>query len=111
MLAGLASVRNYFIVSAVVALVLIGVQILFGEPFVNALISLNRSARGAGMAQVIADAITEPIRIVVTPNSPIPAIIGGFLWPLLLVWCLLAFALIFYSVLGRGLNTAASTIR
>jgi hypothetical protein len=111
MLAGLASLRNYLIVSAVVAILLIGIQILFGQPFVDALNSLNRSARSAGMAQVIADAVTEPIKIVVTPNSPIPAIIGGFLWPLLIVWALLVFALIFYTVLGRGFNQAANTIR
>ena len=111
MLNSLLSLRNYLAVSAVVAIILYLIQLVGGATFEKALVSLNSSARGAGMAQFLADAMTEPIRIVVTPNSPLAAILGGLLWPMLLLWLLLLVFVVFYSVLARGLGTAATTIR
>jgi uncharacterized protein YacL len=111
MLGGLLSLRNYLAVSAVVAIILYIIQLLAGTTFVNAMVSLNRSARAAGMAQVLADAMTEPVRLVITPNSPLGAVVGGLLWPMLLLWLILLVFVVFFTVLGRGLGTAATTIR
>jgi len=111
MLGGLLSLRNYVIISVVVAAILYIIQLLAGQTFVDALVSLNQSARSAGMAQVLADAMTEPVRIAVTPNSPLGAIVGGLLWPMLGLWLILLVFVVFFTVLGRGLGQAATTIR
>lgn len=111
MLGGLTNLRNYLAVSAVVAIVIYIVQILAGAMMANAMQNLNQAARSAGMAQALADAITEPIRAVIAPNNPIGAIAGGLLWPLLGLWIILALAVFFFAILGRGFNQAASTIR
>lgn len=111
MLSGLLSLRNYLAVSAVVAIILYITQLIAGTTFVNALVSLNRAARSAGMAQILADAMTEPVKAVITPNSPLGAIAGGLLWPMLLLWLILLVFVVFFSVLGRGLGQAATTIR
>lgn len=111
MLGGLLSLRNYLAISAVVAILIYIIQLLAGTTFVNAMVSLNRSARSAGMAQVLADAMTEPVRIIVTPNSPLGAVVGGLLWPMLLLWLILLVFVVFFTVLGRGLGQAATTIR
>ena len=111
MLGGLVSLRNYLAISVVVAIILYGTQLLAGEMFVKALVSLNQSARAAGMARVLADAMTEPVKIAVTPNSPLGAIVGGLLWPMLGLWILLLVFVVFFTVLGRGFSQAATPIR
>jgi hypothetical protein len=111
MLGGLLNIRNYLAVSAVVAIILYLTQLLAGPTFVNALESLNRSARSAGMAQILADGLTEPVKAVITPNSPLGAVAGGLMWPLLGLWLILLVFVVFFTVLGRGLGTAASAIK
>ncbi len=111
MLSGLLSLRNYLIISAVVAGIIYLLQLVAGTFLSNGMRSLNLAARGAGMAAALADAITEPIRIVFTPNSPLGAIAGGVLWPMLALWIMLALAVFFFAILGRGFNQAANTIR
>lgn len=111
MLGGLLSLRNYLAISAVVAIILYIIQLIAGTTFVNAMESLNRNARAAGMAQILADGLTEPVKAVITPNSPLGAIAGGLMWPMLLLWMLLLVGVVFFTVLGRGLGTAATTIR
>jgi hypothetical protein len=108
---GFFSLRNYLIIAVVVAIILYIIQLLAGQMFVTALVNLNQSARGAGMAKVLADAMTEPVKIAVTPNSPLGAIVGGLLWPMLGVWILLLVFVVFFTVLGRGLGTAGSVIQ
>lgn len=111
MSAGILNLRNYLVISAIVAALLYVLQGLAGQTFVTALISLNRAAKATGLIPVLADMVTEPLRAVLTPGSVPGAIAGGLMWPLLGVWCLLVFVLVFYSLLASGLGRAGNTIR
>jgi len=65
-------------------------------------------AQGSGLGHAAANLIVQPLIFAV--DNPFGAILGGLLWPLLVVWLLLLLLLLGFAIIAPGVFRAKCTI-
>jgi hypothetical protein len=103
--------RSYIVIAVVVALLLYAMSLVpsIGASLNTLIFNFKLGAEASGLGGGITDLIYEPMRLVFEGNLA-ACIMAGVLWPLSLLWIILAFLMMIISVLGPGVGAARGTI-
>lgn len=106
---GIVSVRVYLLISVLTAGALYLVTLLDRSKVIAGFIrSQGASAAGSGLGSSVAGFVAEPLANVF--SDPTWAIIGGFLWPLVLLWLLFLVAIMIFAYAGAGFGITREAI-
>lgn len=108
---GWLNTRSYIVIAVVVALLLYGMSLLpsLGASLNTLIFNFKIGAEASGLSGGVTNFIYEPMRLVFEGNL-VACIMAGLLWPLALLWIILAFLMMIISVLGPGVGAARGTI-
>ena len=102
---GLISAKVYVVVAIITAGLLYAIDYFDkGEAAVGWLNSQMAQASGTGIGRALSGLVAKPLIYAI--DGPIGAVLGGLLWPLLIVWLLLLIVLLAFTLLSGGVGQA-----
>lgn len=107
MLLGHINAKVYFLISAVVGIIVLIVSLLGGAQLVQFFTTIQNNALCQGVDPVIATLVIGPFIWVF--GNPIPgAIATGLLWPAIIIWLVLVFLMMIIAAFTGGYNSAST---
>lgn len=100
---GLMSMRIYLVIGGVVSVLFYGLSLIAGQAIRGFIEQTRLEALRAGLAPFITDAVAEPMRLVFSGDL-IPAIVGGMMWPIVLLWILLLLIMLIFAFIAPGVS-------
>lgn len=100
--------KTYLMIAVAVALALIAIGLIGGTGGATFITTIRQQAYSAGMVPWLADMIAIPLETALSGDI-LAAVIAGALWPVTLVWLILFFILMAYSILVPGAGAVGAT--
>jgi hypothetical protein len=105
---GLIDAKVYAVISVITAALLYAIEFFDkGEAAKTWLQAQMAAASGSGLGSAIAGFIAQPLIFVI--DGPIGAVLGGLLWPVLMVWLILLMLLLAFAFIAPGIFKAKCT--
>jgi hypothetical protein len=105
---GIINTRVYMFFMLITTIMLYAIEMFDKHEVVKTwLLHQSVRAQAAGMGAAVANLIVKPM--VYAVDSPIGAVVGGILWPILFVWLILLVVLMAFTVIVPGIVTALCT--
>ena len=102
---GLIDTKVYLAVGLITAALLFAIDFFDkNEAVVGFLRDQATRAQGSGLGTAVANFIVRPLIFAV--DGPVGAVLGGLLWPVLLLWLLLLVVLLAFGFLAPGIFRA-----
>jgi hypothetical protein len=102
---GLINARVYAVIAVITAAILYAIDYFDkNEAAVGWLTDQMTAASGSGLGRAISGLIVKPL--IFTMDGPVGAILGGLLWPLLLVWFVLLLLVLSFAFIAPGVGQA-----
>ena len=102
---GLIDAKVYAVLSLITAAILYAIEYFDkGEVAKTWLQAQMGAASGSGLGSAIAGFIAQPLIFVI--DGPLGAVLGGLLWPLVLVWLILLMLLLAFAFIAPGIFKA-----
>lgn len=105
---GLINGRVYVVIAVITSGLLYAIEFFDkNDVTVNWLNSQMTQAAGSGLGRAASGLIAKPLIFAI--DGPAGAILGGLLWPVLLLWMLLLLLLLSFSFIAPGIFKARCT--
>jgi hypothetical protein len=102
---GLIDAKVYTVISLITAALLYAIEFFDkGEVAVGWLQAQEVAASGSGLGRAIAGLIARPLIFAI--DGPIGAVLGGLMWPVLLLWLILLILLLAFAFIAPGIFKA-----
>jgi hypothetical protein len=102
---GIINTRVYMFFTLITTIVLHMMNVFDkNEVLTSWLLHQSIRAQAAGMGAAVANLVVRPLAYAV--DSPIGAVVGGILWPVLFVWLILLVVLMAFTIIVPGIVTA-----
>jgi hypothetical protein len=105
---GVIDTKVYVVIGLITAALLLAVNYFDkGEVAVGWLQQQELAASGSGLGRAVAGLIARPLMFAL--DNPAGAILGGLLWPVLLLWLVLLVLLLAFAFIAPGIFKARCT--